>query len=197
MFLELGHLLGRSALLRPEEARCVVQRRLDVAEHRRRGGQPVEDFQKTGAGVHVRGATERHHEPLRAQTQDQLAEASTRGVHHVEALGVERDHLRRLDERRSVTSADAGVSRPPVRIRGLDVADEIAQRVHRPLAAVGKRQGHAFDAGVGEAVLERGRGLARRQDALEASRARERARDGHRAAPPRFPGSSPPAPQTA
>ena len=91
----------------------------------------------------------------RLEPGEQLAERAARGGHDVEALGIERNRLRRLDDGRAV----------PLR----------TERVDRSLAAVCERQLHAVDARPLETVCESGRRGARGENALEASRARERA----------------------
>jgi hypothetical protein len=150
----------------------------------------VEDLEQPGAGVHVRRAAEADEESSRsADGGDQLAEAAARRRPHVEPSRVERDRLRRLEDRRSVLEqrplCDAGA---PERVVNLGASSLAAERVERALSAVRDRELVAVRSRTSEALGQRGRRLTRGQNPLEAARRCERAQ----ARPPRRPAAAAP-----
>jgi hypothetical protein len=114
----------------------------------------VEDLEQPGARVHVGGAAEPDEEASRtADGCDQLAEAAARRRAHVESRRVERDRLRRLDDRRSVLEQrplrNAGASE---RVVNLGASSLAAERVEGALSAVCDRELVAVRTGTPEAL---------------------------------------------
>src|SRR5439155_5144555 len=200
--LEPGNVVRERSLLRPEGARRLAQRCPRVAEGDGRGGQLVQHLEETGAAVHRRGAAETDEQPgALTDGSDQLAEAAARGREHLEARRVERDRAGALDDDRPVTeSPDRRVAGPAERVVHGDAANHArVEHLGRALAAVRDRRLLGYYACAPEPLREQRRRLARREDALEASRRRERAHEARRdppRAPPR-PAAPPPRPPRA
>ena len=157
--------LGRRALLRPEQARGVGERRPHVAKDRRRHGELAEHLTQARAAVHGRASAEPDEERrgrLAQRREHQLAETSARGDERIALSRVEKrqpDRGRSLDHRPPVGQEEpAGHDRPPERI-GDDAPRATRHRAPREslgsaLAAVGDRQLDSF-------ALPHARALAR------------------------------------
>ena len=194
---ELLHLDGPGALLRPEHARGVEERRADVAGHLdlRRGTAP------TRAPRPRRGRRRWSRSPPTATRMRSAPAASAAAISSpvprvVAASGSLRSprpraqpgRARHLDHRvaalRAATPPRPASTSGPVTARG---AVRAAEHLERPLAAVRERQLPALPAGAPRPLRERPRHLGRRQRAAELVRRSQTTFTGRTSPSPRQP----------
>jgi hypothetical protein len=170
-------------LLWSEDARRILECRLDVAEHhqpcRAQPAAVADRLDRAGAAVGGRAAADGDEDLARAARgggQDQLARTARRGAPRIALGGGEQreaGRLRHLDDggRGAVDEAEVAVDGAPAWIGGARrhelTAACLDEQRHRPLAAVGDGAEVGLPAGLVEPGGERARHGRRVEGALE------------------------------